>query len=190
MENFWLTVAESCRYMRCSETFLKEIIAEKKVPVAIVENRALLNRTQIDNYLLSLQSPVNIEELPPDQIPQEDKIGGVVVETYPPPTRRDYKSEITRFWEDENKGFTVLNRTVGSSARHHNKPRIWVYPKKLQIAPKGKGNELFKTLRDILMESFSDIRNEATVFFTSPDFSWEKCTTFIEDAKRICEEHN
>ena len=47
-------------------------------------------------------------------------------------------------------GFVVIERTVGCSARFGNEPLLWVFPTKFQIAPEGKGNAHYQTMRVLL----------------------------------------
>jgi hypothetical protein len=103
----------------------------------------------------------------------------------PGSTKNKIKCE--KFWEEEL-DFMNVQRTQGSSGKHKNRPRIWFYPEKFQIAPEGKGNKIFKDLRQILMKYYpDDVRGKATVRFTA-GFSWQKFAEFVKEVKNICKQ--
>jgi len=87
-------------------------------------------------------------------------------------------------WQEPD--FTIVQGTVGSSARYKNKPRLWFLPKYFQIAPHGKGNDTYEVLRKTLCKYFNDVRGESRVVFSSSDFSWDKFKDFVMDVKSIC----
>lgn len=94
------------------------------------------------------------------------------------------KIKCEKLWEEPD--FTIVQGTVGSSAQHKNKPRLWFLPEYFQVPSQGKGNEMFEDLCEILKKFFPDIRGKSKVVFDSMDFSWEKFKDFISEAKNIC----
>jgi len=95
------------------------------------------------------------------------------------------KKKCDELWE-ELPDFTILQGTKGSSARHKEKPRLWFLPQYFQIAPHGKGNDVYKVLCEILHNNFTDIRGESRVLFSSQDFSWDKFENFVAYVKNTC----
>lgn len=188
MANYkWLTLSEAAVYLRTSEIELQEEVEKGELPYSVFRGRILFNVDQLDRFLLSLQaSPrdnmlgVKLE----DTKSGETDITDLGASEGPAPPQ-DYKQEFVKLWDD-GRHFTVKQRTRGASAQHRNKPRIWIYPKKFQIAPRGKGNDLYPSIREIFAKYFTEIKSQATVHFSSPNFSWERFTQFVREVKQLC----
>ena len=68
----WLTVEEAAEYLRCSERYLREILANKRIPHVMFAGKALFHPGSLDGWLLR-------EELKPDVdggLQQENSKGG------------------------------------------------------------------------------------------------------------------
>lgn len=91
--------------------------------------------------------------------------------------------DFSMLWED-SPGFLSIPRKVGCRAEYKKQPCLWVYPKRFEIAPKGKGNRQFDALCKIQRRHFSEIRGRARVYFNSSDFTWEKFEAFVIEVKK------
>ena len=96
-----------------------------------------------------------------------------------------FKDMAEKIWQ-ESPDFTIVQGTIGCSARHCNGPRLLFFPDKFCIAPKGKGNRLYEDIRKVLLKYFTNITGKAGVKWSSPDFSEEKFKKFVAEVKDIC----
>jgi hypothetical protein len=81
-------------------------------------------------------------------------------------------------------GFDVVEGTVGCSARFRDEPLLWVYPTRFQIAPEGKGNAHYRTVRDLVDKYFPGSRND-TIRFASEHFTGDRFQRFVTELKQI-----
>lgn len=192
MANYkWLTLSEAAVYLRTSEIELREEVEKGELPYSVFRGRMLFNVDQLDRFLLSLQASPRDNML---RVKLEDTKSGEagiadLGSREGPTTPQDYMQGFVKLWDD-GRYFTVKHRTRGASAQHTNKPRIWIYPKKFQIAPRGKGNDLYPSIREIFAKYFTEIKSQATVHFSSPYFSWERFTQFVREVKQLCVDHS
>jgi len=92
--------------------------------------------------------------------------------------------DFSMLWED-SPGFLSIPRKVGCRAEYKKQPCLWVYPKRFEIAPKGKGNRQFDALCKIQRRHFSEIRGKARVYFNSSVFfREEKFKAFVIEVKK------
>lgn len=192
MANYkWLTLSEAAVYLRTSEIELRDEVEKGELPYSVFRGRVLFNVDQLDRFLLSLQtsSRDNVSGVKLD----DTKSGATDITdlgaSEGPAPPQDQMQEFVKLWDD-GRYFTVKHRTRGASAQHRNEPRIWIYPKKFQIAPRGKGNDLYPSIREIFAKYFTDIKSQATVHFSSPYFSWERFTQFVREVKQLCVDHS
>src|SRR5207249_5758338 len=82
-------------------------------------------------------------------------------------------------WADR-RGFEVIQRTVGCSARYRGEPLLWVYPRYFQVAPQGKGNAHHEQVRELMNHHFPEIY-KGTISFTSEHFSWDRFQDLVTD---------
>jgi len=90
----------------------------------------------------------------------------------------DLYDRFVRAWK-EVPGFSIVDGTVGCSARHGGEPLLWVYPTYFQIAPRGKGNTHFKGVLSLRDHYFPEFRDKGQVSFHAPSFSWDRFREFF-----------
>ena len=54
-ESPWLTIEEAAEYLRCGLRYLREKVANKKIPHTKFGGKALFNKQRLDEWLLSLE---------------------------------------------------------------------------------------------------------------------------------------
>jgi len=100
----------------------------------------------------------------------------------------DYYNSFIRLWE-ECPDFTIAPGTKGYSAKHKGNARIWVFKKRLQVAPESC-NRLNNTLCEILHEHFPSVGRKATLPFDLAALSSDTLAAFVSNVKTICKQHD
>ena len=184
----WLLLSEAIVYMRTTEAVLRKEMENGRIPYTNFNGQILFNTDQLDQFLLSLQPVSNETEskMPVESINHE-------INTPPSPRSpsvfpNEYMKEFVELWDD-GCDFTIMHRTKGASAQHKNKPRLWIFPTKIQIAPEGKGNDIYGSIREIFSKYFTGITSQSTVHFDSKYFSKDNFIQFIGEVKSICEKN-
>jgi hypothetical protein len=85
-------------------------------------------------------------------------------------------------WNTE-KGFHIVDGSVGCSARYRGEPLLWVYPTYFQIAPQGKGNTHHQELTAIRDRFFPEAR-KTSIQYESKHFTWDRFQSFIVEAQK------
>ena len=191
----WLTLAEAAAYLRTTESVVQDKLEKGEIPYTDFGGQRLLNTSQLDEYLFSLQTsqagrtvprpPLSAglqvphgdaPESPVEEMPQEEEAT---------PAMEDFMAEALRLWDDGHE-FLVEAGQTGASCKFRGRPRLWVFPNRFQIPAEGKGNELYAELRKVLATYFPHITSKATVLIESPGFSWKKFVAFTGEVKDIC----
>lgn len=52
----WMTVEEAAAYLRCGERYLRELLAQRRVPHVLFAGKALFHRCRLDEWLLRMEA--------------------------------------------------------------------------------------------------------------------------------------
>lgn len=63
VDSKWLTISQAAAYMRCSERFLRELVANRRIQHTIFAGKALFHQDRLDELLFSHEVPIkSVEE--------------------------------------------------------------------------------------------------------------------------------
>ncbi len=191
----WLTLSEAACYLRSSESVVRAKMETREIPYSELEGQPLFHTSQLDKYLFSLQAghTMRAKQTSPS-FTASDVPGGSAGEAFPNELGRtgdgsgipdDFMAEACRLWDD-GREFLVKAGEKGASCQFKGRPRLWVFPEKLQVPAKGKGNEIYVDVRKALADHFPHVISRATVRITSSSFSWRRFVEFVGQVQDIC----
>jgi len=191
----WLTLTEAACYLRTSESAVHAKMEKGEIPYSEFEGQPLFHRSQLDEYLLGLQAgqTMRMDRTNPFSTAPE-VLRGSTERTLLGESEctgdgtdvpDDFMAEACRLWDD-GETFLVKAGVRGASCQFKGRPRLWVFPEKLQVPAREKGNEIYVELRKALADHFPHIISRATVRITSSSFSWRRFVEFVGQVKDIC----
>jgi len=205
-EHKWLKIGEAADYLGVSIRYFCEELKRGRITYSVFGGQLLFNTNQLDEFLFGLQihlTEKDLEELMGKKghstssitktmfIDTIEKDPTSLYETSKDKTDfsidQNFMETACKLWDD-SKEFTAIIRTKGYSCQFGGEPRLWLYPTKLQVPARGKGNKLYDQIRGILPQYFPQITSKATVHIDSPTFSWQKFKHFVHHVKKICNE--